>query len=138
MTSDSELSPLIVANLAVARRYADAWRAGDLAAIVACYHDDFTLHYGGSSALAGDHVGKAEALRTLAEIGRRTGRKLLEIVDVTAGNARAVILARESFTRNGESVEIDRALVYAIADGLLRECWLYDFDQALVDRFLAD
>lgn len=61
------------ANLAVARRYANAWRAGDLTAIFACYHDAFTLHYGGGSSLAGDHVGKAAALQTLAEVGQRTG-----------------------------------------------------------------
>lgn len=124
-------------NLAVAQRYAQAWLAGDLPAIFACYHDDFTLHYSGAHSLAGDHVGKAEALRTMAEVGRRTGRKLLDIVDVTAGEERAVIIAREAFHRDGETAEITRVLVYAIADGLLRDCWLYDFDQALVDRFLA-
>src|SRR5262249_57117629 len=31
-------------------RYVAAWRAGDVAALVACYHDDFTLHYGGRPA----------------------------------------------------------------------------------------
>lgn len=56
---------------------------------------------------------------------------------MTAGEERAVIIAREAFHRDGETVEVTRVLVYAIADGLLRECWLYDFDQALVDRFLA-
>lgn len=122
----------------VAHRYAQAWIAGDLPAIFACYHDDFTLHYGGAHSLAGVHVGKAEALRAMAEVSRRTGRRLLEVVDVTAGESRAVIIAREAFQRDGETAEITRVLVYAIADGLLRECWLYDFDQALVDRFLAD
>ena len=125
-------------NLAAGRRYAAAWLAGDLAAIFACYHDDFTLHYGGASPLAGDHVGKAAALQALAEVSRRTGRKLLGIVDVAAGEHRAVIIARETFTRDGETVELERTLVYTVIDGLLHECWVLDRDQALVDRFLAD
>lgn len=124
-------------NLDAVRRYADAWSAGDLAAIFASYHDAFTLHYGGSSSLAGDHVGKPAALKALAEVSRRTGRKLLGIVDVAAGESRAVIFARESFTRGGETVELERMLVYTVVDGLLHECWVLDRDQALVDRFLA-
>ena len=43
-------------------RYAGAWLAGDRAALAACYHDDFTLHYFGRNPLAGDHTGKAAAL----------------------------------------------------------------------------
>jgi hypothetical protein len=124
-------------NLAVARRYADAWRAGDLAAIFGCYHDEFVLHYSGANPFSGTHRGKAAALAVLAEVTRRTGRKLLDIVDVTAGPQRAVVLARESFERDGERVELDRALVYRIEAGLLRECWLYDFDQVAVDRCLS-
>lgn len=125
-------------NSLVARRYADAWLAGDLAAIVGCYHDDFTLHYGGANPFSGSHRGKAVALGVLSEVTRRTGRKLLEIVDVAAGPERAVVLARESFERDGARATLDRALVYRIEDALLRECWLYETDQATVDRFLAD
>ena len=132
------MSDTVSRHLAAARRYADAWLAGDLAALFASYHDDFTLHYGGASSLAGDHVGKPAALNALAEFSRRTGRKLLEIIDVAAGEKRAVIIARESFTRNGETAELERTLIYAIVDGLLRECWVLDRDQMLADRFLAD
>ncbi len=47
---------------AVIRAYCDAWQRGDVAAIFALYHDDFTLHYFGRSPLAGDHAGKAAAV----------------------------------------------------------------------------
>jgi uncharacterized protein len=119
-------------------RYADAWRAGDLQALRACYHDDFTLHYSGANPLAGIHRGKAAALQTLAEVSRRTGRKLLTIVDVMAGPQRGAILARERFQKGDLVAELDRLLVYTVKDSLLAECWVYDTDQALVDRFLAD
>lgn len=133
-----EASSQQAANLAVAKRYAAAWLAGDRAALAGCYHDDFTLHYFGNNPFTGDHVGKAAALTTLAKFSQRTGRKLLGIVDVMAGPERATVIARESFERNGRKAELERVLVYTIKDGKLHECWVYDGDRALVDSFLAD
>ncbi|MCK1637004.1 nuclear transport factor 2 family protein [Bradyrhizobium sp. 157] len=118
-------------------RYAAAWLAGDRAALTACYHDDFTLHYFGRNPLAGDHSGKAASLGVLAEVTRRTNRKLLAIVDVMAGPERGALLVRERFERDGRTAEVERLLVYAVRDGLLAECWVYDQDQALVDAFLT-
>jgi uncharacterized protein len=118
-------------------RYASAWLAGDRAALAACYHDDFTLHYFGRHPLAGDHSGKAAALAILAEVTRRTNRRLLAIVDVMAGPERGALLVRERFERDGKTAEVERLLVYTVRDGLLSECWVYDQDQAVVDAFLA-
>lgn len=123
---------------AAVTRYATAWLAGDRAAIAACYHDEFTLHYAGQNPLAGKHRGKAAALAALAEVARRTNRKLLGIDDVMAGPQRGAILAREAFSRDGRTAELERLLVYAVRDGLLGECWVYDRDQATVDSFFAD
>ena len=50
---------------AVVRRYADAWAANDLRAIVDCYHDDVVFHYFGRNPLAGTHRGKAACLAVL-------------------------------------------------------------------------
>ena len=124
-------------NLKIVEAYAEAWRRGDLGTLVSLYHDDFTLHYGGANRLSGTHVGKDAALKALAEVSRATGRKLVEIVDVMAGTARATIVARERFDARGVVAELERVLVYRIADGCLRECWVYDADQAVVDRFIG-
>jgi uncharacterized protein len=123
---------------AAVTRYATAWLGGDRAAIAACYHDEFTLHYAGQNPLAGTHRGKAAALAALAEVARRANRKLLGVDDIMAGPHRGAILARELFSRDGRTAELDRLLVYAVRDGLLSECWVYDRDQATVDAFLAD
>jgi ketosteroid isomerase-like protein len=125
------------ANLKIVEAYADAWQRGDLAALVALYHDDFTLHYGGANRLSGTHAGKAAALTALAEVSRATGRRLIEIVDVMAGTARATIVARERFEARGEVADIERVLVYRLADGKLHACWVFDAEQALVDRFIG-
>lgn len=128
----------IAAVRAAVTRYATAWLAGDRAAIAACYHDEFTLHYAGQNPLAGTHRGKAAAVAALAEVARRADRKLLGVDDVMAGPHRGAILVRELFRRDGRTAELERLLVYAVCDGLLRECWVYDRDQAAVDSFFAD
>jgi ketosteroid isomerase-like protein len=118
-------------------RYAAAWLASDRQAMLACYHDDFTLHYFGRHPLAGMHRGKPAALAALAEVSRRTQRKLIGIVDVMAGPERGAILVRERFARDGKTAEVERLLVYSARDALLHHCWVYDQDQALVDEFLS-
>ena len=123
---------------AAVTRYATAWLAGDRAAIAACYHDEFTLHYAGQNPLAGTHRGKAAALAALAEVARRANRKLLGVDDVMAGPRRGAIIVRELLSRDGRTAELERLLVYAVRDGLLSECWVYDRDQATVDSFFAD
>ena len=117
--------------------YAAAWLAGDRQAMLASYHDDFTLHYFGRNPLAGIHRGKPAALAILAEVTRRTNRKLSGIVDVMAGPERGALLVREIFQRNGKTAEVERLLVYSVRDELLWQCWVYDQDQALIDAFLT-
>jgi hypothetical protein len=122
---------------AALERYAAAWTSGDLQRIFACYHDDFALHYFGRNAFAGDHLGKAASLKVLAEFSRRTKRRLLKIVDILAGAERGALIAREMVTHRGEEIEIERVFLYAVKDGLLRECWLYDQSQHLIDDIAA-
>ena len=117
--------------------YAAAWLAGDRETMLASYHDDFTLHYFGRNPLAGIHRGKPAALAILAEVTRRSNRKLSGIVDVMAGPERGALLVREIFQRDGKTAEVERLLVYSVRDQLLWQCWVYDQDQALVDAFLA-
>ena len=123
-------------NREILQRYADAWSRGDVAGIVASYHADFTLHYFGRHPLAGDHVGKAAALKTLAEVSRKTNRKLVEIVAVMSGAVRSGLIVREGFERDGVRATLERVLVFTTKDGRLHECWVYDADQAAVDQFL--
>jgi len=125
------------ANRAAARRYLDAWLAGDFPAMMATYADGFALHWFGQSALAKTYQGKAEAIPALMAFTQRTGRRLVDIVDVTAGPARAVVIVREAITVAGVEHEIERVLVYRTQAGLLAECWVHDQDQRLVDAALS-
>jgi ketosteroid isomerase-like protein len=122
-------------NLAVVQRYADAWKRGDAAAVVACYHDDLTLHWFGASPMAGSHRGRAAAIAALVRVQQLTNRKLLEIRDVIASDDHVVLLTRERFERDGRTLDLDRVLVFTIRADRLFECWLYDEDQRAVDEF---
>jgi ketosteroid isomerase-like protein len=123
------------ANRAAVQAYADAWRTGDAAALVGLYHDDFTLHYFGTSSLAGDHAGKAAALATLAKVQQLTNRKLVKVHDVLAGEGHGALLAIERWERDGRTLDVRRVLVYHVRDGKLAECWIFDDDQRAVDEF---
>ena len=124
--------------LAAAQRYVDAWTNDDLVTLLDCYADEFTLHYFGSNPFTGSHVGKDAALAALLEVSTRAPRRLLGVDDVMAGPGSAVVVAREGLTVDGEQHEIRRVLRYRVVDGRLAECWLYEEDQALVDRAWAD
>ena len=120
----------------VLQRYAAAWRRGDMLAIVDAYHAQFTLNYPGTHALAGRHVGKARALQVLAEFGRRTDRRLEEVIAVMAGPERGALLVRESIGPASRRIAVERLFVYTVQDGKLKECWVFDADPAEIARLL--
>ena len=122
---------------AVLDRYADAWQRGDMTILQDCYHEQFTLHYFGNHALSGTHSGKTRALTVLQEFSRLTQRRLVRIESVMAGAERGALLVREQFGIGATAVEVERVLIYSVADDRLRECWVYDSDPGLLDRYLA-
>lgn len=119
----------------VLRRYADAWKAGDLDRLLACYADDFTLHYGGTSRFAGTHAGKDASIGVMADVSAVAPRTLESVDDVLVGRDGGALVVTETLVRDGESATIHRTLRYRVEDGLLRECWLLDEDQSLVDHY---
>ena len=121
----------------VAERYCAAWLAGDLGALLDCYADEFTLHYFGHSRFAGDHIGKQAAVTTLLEVGAAATRTLLGVDEITAAPGAAVIVVRERLERGGETFDVRRLFRYRVFGERFVECWLYDEDQALIDRLWA-
>ena len=122
---------------ATIERYCTAWRDADLETLIDCYADEFTLHYFGGGRFAGDHVGRDAALAVLAEVSSIAPRELLGIDEVLVGPGAAAIVVRERLRRDGVGHELRRVLRYRIRGDKLAECWLYDEDQALVDRLWA-
>jgi uncharacterized protein len=119
----------------VMRRYADAWSANDSRAVVDCYHDDVVFYYFGRNALAGTHRGKAACLALLKQVRERTNRRLLEIVEVVAGDSFGFVVARERFERDGRVADVLRVLKYTVREDKIAACWVYDQDQELIDTY---
>lgn len=117
--------------------YAENWRTGRSASNLARYHDDFVLHYAGTHRLSGIFRGKADALAAMRSFGEATGRKLVEIVETMAGSTHASIVAREQFHAAPGAPVLRRVAVYRVVDGWLHECWVYDDDQAMIDRLIG-
>lgn len=118
----------------VLRRYADAWLAGDLDGIIGAYGDDFTLHYFGRSEFAGDHVGRDAALAVLAAVSARAPRTLESVDDILVSDDGGALVVTETLRRDGKAVTLRRVLRYRVGGGLLRECWLHDEQQHVVDH----
>lgn len=123
---------------AVAERYAKAWQEDDLDGILGCYADGFTLHYFGDNPFTGSHVGRDAALAVLLEVGARAPRKLVAVDEILAGPGAAVLVAREDISVGGTTTEVRRVLRYRIEGDQFTECWLYEEDQALIDRAWSD
>lgn len=122
---------------AVVRDYCDAWLAGEVGALFDSYHDDVVLEWAGSHDLAGTHRGKDAALTALITLQAATDRKVVRVHDVTVGERSVVALVTEQWTRDGVTLELDRALEYTVADGLILTCRIYESDQAAVDDWLT-
>jgi ketosteroid isomerase-like protein len=116
-------------------RYADAWRRGDLASLVDCYAAEFTLHYGGSSSVAGVHRGRDAALAVMAEVSALAPRALLSVDALLAGDRGGTLVVTERLERDGERAEVRRSLQYAVEAGQLMDCHLFEHDRAVVDHF---
>jgi ketosteroid isomerase-like protein len=125
------------ATRAVVERYAAAWASGDFGRVADSYHERMVLHWFGAHPLAGVHEGKAAALAALAGGAQKVRRTLVAVEHILADGHRALLVARERFERDGRTAEVTRLLYYRVEDDRLRECWVYDQDQSLIDSFLA-
>jgi hypothetical protein len=134
--SSSKAADQTAAIRSVIERYADAWQRRDPAAL-ALYHPQFTVHWFGHNPLSGTHAGAQQVRDALGELTRRTNRSLVKIVATLAGPERGAIIARESFGTGDARVEMDRVLIFTVAEDRLRECWVYDADPQLVDRYIT-
>ena len=118
----------------VLRRYVDAWQGGDLERLVDCYHPDFTIHYAGTSRFAGVHAGRDAAIGVMAEVSILAARELLSVDQVLVDDRAGALVVTERLTREGDSVVVQRTLLYRVSEGRLIECHLLEHDQPAVDH----
>lgn len=115
----------------VLRSYARAWLDSDLETVLGSYHEDIELHYMGKSPLAGTHRGRDAAFVALGQASVRTRRTLIDVEDVLVGESLGALIAVEDL--GDPPTRVRRILLYRVQDEKLRECWLFDEDQAFID-----
>ena len=121
----------------VIRRYFETVHT-NVSAVPDLYTSDVVLHYVGRHRLGGEHRGR-DGIRTLFEQSRQAfrGTQRLEVHDVVANQTHAVALLRASAERDGVSSEWHRVVVFHLTGDLIREQWIHDSDQHLIEEALA-
>lgn len=115
--------------------FAEAWKAGDIARVIDTYSNDFVLHYFGETDLAGTYEGKEASVGAMMAVSGRAKRTLIDIVDVLAGDEMGAVVVRERLSKGTDESDVQRVILYRVADNKIIESWLHDQDQRLVDRF---
>ena len=107
-------------------------------AVTDLYTADAILHYVGRHALGGDHHGRDE-IRTLSARSREAfgGTQRLDLHDVVANDNHAVALLGASAERDGRRLRWSRVVVFHLNGDLIREQWIHDSDQHLIEELLA-
>jgi uncharacterized protein len=111
------------------------YAGGDIEAVRAMLTDDVVWHVPGRSAIAGDHVGKNDVLdyfHRRRQLGR--GSFKVNVHDILANDARAVLFAGGQAERDGRSIQWETVGIFGIADGKIVDCWLLPFDQYAFDE----
>jgi hypothetical protein len=115
-------------NAMAYRRAADAFRAGDLAAIESLVDPDVVWHVPGEHSLARDYRGREELLLFLALLAS-TGFWLREY-DVFGNDVHVCALSEMGARRPGMEVSTRVVSIFHFRDGRQVERWLYPDDRA--------
>lgn len=92
----------------------------------------------GNGVMAGEHRGRDEIFRFLAQLPKETdGTYRSELQDVLTSDERAAALYRASGTRHGRTLELDQLLLFRIENGLVREVLALPSDPVAFDEFWA-
>jgi uncharacterized protein len=119
---------------AIIREAYAAFGRGDLDGYLRPCTESFIFNVPGQGAIAGTYRGKTGLYELARKAMEATGGSFREEVeDVLANDQHAVVLARHSFTREGEWRDYRTAHVYQVRDSRLAECWEYPRDQAAFD-----
>jgi ketosteroid isomerase-like protein len=117
------------------RAYQD-FESGDLDLLQVVMGQDVVWHEPGRSSLAGDYKGPEAVLGFLGQLRARSGGTFkIEILDVLSEPGRAVVLQRETATRNGRTLDVIAAVDFEIHNGKITEVTVYQADTYQFDEF---
>jgi len=127
------------AYVSLMRRAYQDFELGDLDLLAVVMGHDVVWHEPGRSSLAGDYKGPEAVLGFLEQLKARSGGTFkIEILDVLSEPERAVVLQRETATRNGKALDVIAAVDFEIHNGKITEVTVYQADTYQFDEFWGD
>jgi uncharacterized protein len=119
-------------------RYVAAVRAGDRPAAFALFADDVVGHVPGRSGAAGEKRGKAAVVGYIEDaFARAHGDVTVELVDRLVGERHVCLLVRERLADGDRVLDMRRANVYRVEDGMITEIRIFEGDQYAVDEWFG-
>jgi uncharacterized protein len=116
----------------------EAFSKGDMETIANLFAPDIRWSVSGRNVISGTYNGQDETFAFFGKIMELTdGTFAVAVHDLLASDDHVVVLAKESASRNGKSLESDDVHVWHIADGKAVEYWAISKDQHEVDEFWA-
>lgn len=124
-------------NIEIVRRYFDAVARGDLQAVGDAFAADIEWHQPGKGSLSGLHRGKEAVFALLGKFMERSGGtfRIDEIGPLMAQGDLVATSIHFRAEKAGASISMSGVDMLRIADGRIREVWLFSEDQAAEDAF---
>lgn len=113
-------------------RFAETWQAGDLDAMLECFHPRVIFHYGGTSPYAGVHQGRDHMESMVRRVSAH--QRLLSVDQVDDLGDSGAVFVTVPLVLDGEVFAVWRAFRCRVAGDRIVECWVFDHDQHLLDR----
>jgi ketosteroid isomerase-like protein len=125
------------ADVAVVRRFYEAFAAGELDAAGACFTDEVVWHLPGNSPIGGAHRGWAEIRDNfLARLGPLSGGSLrVDLIDVAVGDEFVVAVQHATAERGTARLDITGCQLMRLVDGRIAEVYGHYSNQDAFDRF---
>jgi len=122
----------------IRRTYQD-FESGDLDLLRVVMAEDVVWHEPGKSKLAGDYSGPEAVLDLLRTLkSGSSGTFAIEVLDVLSKPERAVVLQRETATRNRKKLDVIAAVEFEIHHEQITEVTVYQADTYQFDDFWTD
>lgn len=123
-------------NIAIVRRFYNAFVARDTQALWSIAGEDLGFHVPGRSQWAGEHRGREKLLELFYKVGEAADRSVLMTVhDIVGGEEHVVGLHHMTASMGGKSIALNGTATCHVSDGKIIEVWLGWESQRRFDEF---
>ena len=118
-----------------------AWQAvahSDVETLRALWADDIIWHVTGNTPWRGTHVGIANVIDLLAQVGESGDTYDMSLESVLANDQFGVLVYRVSTKRSDRVLDVHQVLLCRFEGRRIREVWALALDPQAVDAFWSD